>query len=149
MLINIVYFRIMRRLCRHKWNWLWNWLCMSQHLWQRSRDHGVWRLTLTAYSTYISKITVAPANWITNWHTFALWRNPHVYGYGEFAYVYAQCAWTTNLATLRKYVCGSLCDVMTSTERVGKTSGLQILKIWYQLALGPHKNTPNSINCLF
>ena len=23
---NVVYFRVMRRLCRREWNWLWNWL---------------------------------------------------------------------------------------------------------------------------
>ena len=46
---NIVYFRVMRRLYRREWNWLWNWLCMNLHPWQRTRDHGVWRLTLTAY----------------------------------------------------------------------------------------------------
>ena len=47
-----VYFRVMRRLCRREWNWLWNWRCVNQHSWdpwQRTRDHGVWRLTLTAY----------------------------------------------------------------------------------------------------
>ena len=37
---NIVYFRVMRRLyCRE-----WNWLCVNQHPWQRTRDHGVWRM---------------------------------------------------------------------------------------------------------
>ena len=49
---NVVYFRVMRRLCRREWNWLWNRLCVNQHSWdpwQRTRDYGVWRLTLTAY----------------------------------------------------------------------------------------------------
>ena len=36
--------------CRHGWNWLWNWLCVNLHPWQRTRDHGVRRLTLTAYN---------------------------------------------------------------------------------------------------
>ena len=49
MCTNIVYFRVMRRLYRREWNWLWYWLCVNLHPWQRSRDHGVWRLTLTAY----------------------------------------------------------------------------------------------------
>ena len=35
--------------CRREWSWLWNWLCVSQHPWQRTRDHGVWRLTSTAH----------------------------------------------------------------------------------------------------
>ena len=26
------------------------WLCVSQHPWQRTRDHGVWRLTSTAHT---------------------------------------------------------------------------------------------------
>ena len=43
---NVVYFRVMRRLCRREWNWR----CVNLHPWQRTRDHGVWRLTLTAYS---------------------------------------------------------------------------------------------------
>ena len=47
---NVVYFRVMRRLCRREWNWLWNWRCVNRHPWQRTRDHGVWRLTLTAYT---------------------------------------------------------------------------------------------------
>ena len=49
MCTNVVYFRVMRRLCRREWNWLWNWLCVNLHQWQRTRDHGVWRLTLTEY----------------------------------------------------------------------------------------------------
>ena len=47
---NVVYFRVMRRLCRLEWNWLWNWLCVNLHPWQRTRDHVVWRLTLIAYN---------------------------------------------------------------------------------------------------
>ena len=49
---NVVYFRVMRRLCRREWSWLWNWRCVNQHSWdpwQRTCDHSVWRLTLTAY----------------------------------------------------------------------------------------------------
>ena len=42
-------FRVMRRLCRREWNWLWKWRCVNRHPWQRTRDHGMWRLTLTAY----------------------------------------------------------------------------------------------------
>ena len=42
---NVVYFRVMRKLCRREWNWLWNWRCVNLHPWQRTRDHGVWRLT--------------------------------------------------------------------------------------------------------
>ena len=34
---------VMRRLYRHEWNWLWNGLCVNQHPWQRTRDHGVCR----------------------------------------------------------------------------------------------------------
>ena len=36
---NVVYIRVMRRLCHHEWNWLWNWRCVNQHswdLWQRT-----------------------------------------------------------------------------------------------------------------
>ena len=33
---NVVYFRVMRRLCHCEWNWL----CVSQHPWQRTCDHG-------------------------------------------------------------------------------------------------------------
>ena len=54
---NVVYFRVMRRLCRCERNWLWNWRCVNQHSWdpwQRTRDHGVWRLTLTAYTSMLS-----------------------------------------------------------------------------------------------
>ena len=47
---NIVYFRVMRRLYRRELNWL----CVNLHPWQRTRDHGVWRLTLTAYSLTLS-----------------------------------------------------------------------------------------------
>ena len=46
---NVVYFRVMRRLCRRKWNWLCLHLCLNLHPWQQTRDHGVWHLTLTAY----------------------------------------------------------------------------------------------------
>ena len=62
---NVVYFRVMRRLCRYEWNWLWNWRCVNQHLWdpwQRTRDHGVWRLTLTAYRTLIMFVESSFAN---------------------------------------------------------------------------------------
>ena len=38
---NVVYFRVMRRVYRREWNWL----CVNQHPWQRTRGHGVWRLT--------------------------------------------------------------------------------------------------------
>ena len=31
--------------------------------------------------------------------------------------VYAQCAWTSTIATRSKYACASLCDVMTSIQR--------------------------------
>ena len=44
---NVVYFRAMRRPCRREWNWLWNWQCVNQQSWdpwQRTRDHGVWRI---------------------------------------------------------------------------------------------------------
>ena len=30
---NVVYFRVMRKLCRREWNWLWNWRCVNQHSW--------------------------------------------------------------------------------------------------------------------
>ena len=50
---NVVYFRVMRRLCRREWNWPWNWRCVNLHPWQRTRDHGVWRLTLTAYCDHL------------------------------------------------------------------------------------------------
>ena len=30
---NVVYFRVMRRLCHREWNWLWNWRCVNQHSW--------------------------------------------------------------------------------------------------------------------
>ena len=30
---NVVYFKVMRRLCRREWNWLWNWRCVNQHSW--------------------------------------------------------------------------------------------------------------------
>ena len=43
---NVVYFRVLQRLCRREWNWL----CVSQHPWQRTCDHGVWHLTSTAHS---------------------------------------------------------------------------------------------------
>ena len=49
MCTNVVYFRVMRRLYRREWNWLWNWLCVNQHPWQRTRGHGEWRHTPTAY----------------------------------------------------------------------------------------------------
>ena len=42
---NVVYFRVMRRLYRREWYWL----CMNQHPWQRTRGHGVWRLTSIAH----------------------------------------------------------------------------------------------------
>ena len=45
MCTNFVDFRVMQRLCHCEWNWL----CVSQHPWQRTRDHGVWRLTSTAH----------------------------------------------------------------------------------------------------
>ena len=32
MCTNVVYFRVMWRLCRREWNWLWNW-CVKQHSW--------------------------------------------------------------------------------------------------------------------
>ena len=42
---NVVDFRVMQRLYRRKWNWL----CVNQHPWQRTRGHGVWRLTSIAH----------------------------------------------------------------------------------------------------
>ena len=42
---NVVDFRVMRRLYRREWNWL----CVNQHPWQRTRGHGVWRLTSIAH----------------------------------------------------------------------------------------------------
>ena len=45
---NVVYFRVMRRLCRR----ILNWLCVNLHPWQRTCDHSVWRQTLTAYWKY-------------------------------------------------------------------------------------------------
>ena len=48
-------------------------------------------------------------------HAFALWRISRVMAMENYARTYAQCAWTSTIATLRKYVCASLCDVMTST----------------------------------
>ena len=33
MCTNVVYFRVVRRLCRREWNWLWNWRCVNQHSW--------------------------------------------------------------------------------------------------------------------
>ena len=31
--LNVVDFRVMRRLCHREWNWLWNWRCVNQHSW--------------------------------------------------------------------------------------------------------------------
>ena len=33
MCTNVVYFRVMQRLCRREWTWLWNWRCVNQHPW--------------------------------------------------------------------------------------------------------------------
>ena len=60
---NIVYFRVMRRLYCRKWNLLWNWLCVNLHPWQRTHDHGVWRLTITAYSALLA----------LSWQCFVWW----------------------------------------------------------------------------
>ena len=46
-------------------------------------------------------------------HTFALWRNPRVMAM-ENARI-RTCAWTSTIATLRKYTSASLCVVRTST----------------------------------
>ena len=49
---NVVDFRVMRRLCHREWNWQGNWQSVN-HIPgicdNGPRDHGVWRLTLTAY----------------------------------------------------------------------------------------------------
>ena len=45
MCTNVVYFRVIRRMYRRKWNWL----CVNQHPWQRTRGHGEWRHTSIAY----------------------------------------------------------------------------------------------------
>ena len=49
---NVVEFRVMRRLCHREWNWQGNWQSVNHILGIHDngpRDHGVWRLTLTAY----------------------------------------------------------------------------------------------------
>ena len=49
---NVVDFRVMRRLCHREWNWQWNWQSVNHipRIYDNGpRDHGVWRLTLTAY----------------------------------------------------------------------------------------------------
>ena len=46
------FFRVMRRLCHCEWNWQWNWQSMNHipGIYDNGpRDHGMWRLTLTAY----------------------------------------------------------------------------------------------------
>ena len=71
---NVVYFRVMWRLCHREWKWLWNWVCVSQHPWQRTRDHGVWRLTSTAHyfkSIYEIISSGAQQNGINAMHCFA------------------------------------------------------------------------------
>ena len=56
---NVVYFRVMRRLCRCEWNWL----CVNLHPWQWTRDHGVWRLlTLTVYIVVSIYLKEPPPN---------------------------------------------------------------------------------------
>ena len=53
MCTNVVYFRVMRRLCRREWNWLWNWRCVNQHSWDPwQRTTWSRRVTsdLTAYT---------------------------------------------------------------------------------------------------
>ena len=50
--MNVVDFRVMRRLCHREWNWQWNWQSVNHIpvIYDNGpRDHGVWRLTLTAY----------------------------------------------------------------------------------------------------
>ena len=68
---NIVYFRVMRRLYRRKWNWL----CVNLHPWQRIRDHGVWRLTLTGYwhMADIHRVIIFPGGfWVAAWSRWLL-----------------------------------------------------------------------------
>ena len=46
MCTNVVYFRVMRTLCRREWNWLWNWRCVNQHSWDPwQRTTWSWRVT--------------------------------------------------------------------------------------------------------
>ena len=52
---NVVYFRVMRRLCRREWNWLWNWLCVNLHPWQRTRDHGMWPVAAPGFKKWGGK----------------------------------------------------------------------------------------------
>ena len=68
----------MRRLYHREWNWL----CVSQHPWQRTRDHGVWHLTSTAHSvhkyvpksTSFYKISNSEPNKYTNMNPFYMWK---------------------------------------------------------------------------
>ena len=53
---NVVDFRVMRRLCHRKWNWQGNWQSVNHipGIYDNGlRDHGLWRLTLTAYTIKI------------------------------------------------------------------------------------------------
>ena len=63
---NVVYFRVMRRLYRREWNWL----CVNQHPWQRTRGHGVWRLTSIAHYAYCISLCI---NCTRVWTVCPLW----------------------------------------------------------------------------
>ena len=52
---NVVDFRVMRRLCHRQWNGQWYWQSVNHipRIYDNGpRDHGVWRLTLTAYCSF-------------------------------------------------------------------------------------------------
>ena len=55
---NVVDFRVMRRLCRRKWNWLWNWRCVNQHSWDPwQRTTWSWRVTSDFNSVFCPTLT--------------------------------------------------------------------------------------------
>ena len=66
---NVVYFRVMRRLCRHKWNWLWNWRCVNQHSWDPwQRTTWSWCVTSDFNSVLSLENTSGPTFELRDWN---------------------------------------------------------------------------------
>ena len=110
----------MRRLCLREWNWQWNW-CVNQHSWdpwQRTRDHALWCLTITAYWKGLgNKIKVQQLE-LTTQNLNILLRAWH-----SLNILVVTCKF-------HLLISHSLCSQVLKREGWGKTITITSLKLW-------------------
>ena len=132
---HVVYFRVMRRLCRREWNWLRNWRCVSQHSWEP------WQRT-----TWSRRVT-------SDFNSVLFWHGDDVDYNFVVVVIFVLMQIRTSVSSAVRAWCasiGTLCATTCGTAPMGVTSPSECATVSPEYAtITPDHNTERSeLRCL-